>query len=63
MTKGACIYENDVSIVVAKNYSVAHCSWIAFRGSVKLSLIKSTGWVDQKEGLLGRGGKEEGDSG
>jgi hypothetical protein len=38
MTKGACVNENDVSMMVAKNYSITECSWISFRGSVNVEL-------------------------
>jgi hypothetical protein len=57
MTKEACAYENDVLMMVAEDYSIAHCVWISFRGSVKIELDEIS-WVGRpKGGATERGGK------
>ena len=61
MTKGACVNENDVSKAVAENNSVTRCSWIAFRGSVKVELDEVDWGGGPRGGATGRGGRRRGE--
>ena len=60
MTKVSCAYENDVPMVVAEDYTIACCSWIAFRGSVKIELDEIHLGGRPKGGATERGGKRRG---
>jgi hypothetical protein len=60
MTKGALVYENDVPMMVAKDYSIARCAWIAFRGSVKIELDEVDWGGRPKGGATEKGGKRRG---
>jgi hypothetical protein len=44
-------------MVVAKNYSIARCSWISFRGSVKVELDEVDWGGGPKGGAAGKGGR------
>jgi len=59
MTKGAYTYENDVPMMVAKDYSIACCAQIAFRGSVKIELDEINLGGRQKRGAAKGGGERE----